>query len=514
MNLKYSKAELLNTIQTLLIILLIGGLLGEQFKYLLTYYSKYIAHWTICLMLFGVAFYISKKLLSLSNLQYFILNIFFLLIAFQGFNLVLKLHEYSHLSYLLSYVLIMIAGSFFAFSQKTLNLHFLKRLFKYIPNIFRQTIIRNRQLSIIWSYISIISIGLTGFTWRYYLKNDNIYFFLILLIIITFIYSLYQQKKSKFQIVLLTLLLPIFIGLKINVESIELFKNQSQYADRIIFSQQTDHYQVDITSWRGNHWFYYNGKIQFSTVDEWLYSESMVHPLMQLLHNQEKILVIGGENGILIKELLKYNNVNTIDLFILDSALFTLATQEPLFTEVNQHALESSKLKLHSGDIINFLNKKQNYYNAIFIDTSDPVNEKWNTYYTNEFYNTCYTVLHKKGLIITQAGSPYFATKAFVSIEKTLQSVNFYTLPIHNQVLTLGEWGWILSSKNISTQSMKSQLLNSNLLPISTKWLNQEALQMLISFGKPLITIDSVKINTLKNPVLIDYYQEGNFKFK
>ena len=59
----------------------------------------------------------------------------------------------------------------------------------------------------------------------------------------------------------------------------------------------------------------------------------------------------------------------------------------------------------------------------------------------------CWHHLRPNGVIVTQAGSPYYATKAFYCIEKTMQSAGFNTIPLRNQVLTLGEWGWVMGYK-------------------------------------------------------------------
>jgi len=489
LNPENTKSSGLYIFQTITLTLLIGGILGEQLKFLSSFYSKHIAHFGISIVLLTLSILFAINISKTKQWKYSIRFVLLLLIALHGLNLALKIHEYSTLSYLISYAFVIISGMSFAYFK---NYQTVKKSF---------------------SYIFLLLAFIVGFIWRYTIWQTDLYQFLILLITISFTISLYTSGDKKISFIILLLLIPASIILRMNTDTIKIFKNQSLYADRVIFSHPTSHHQIDITTWRGKHWFYYNSKVQFSTVDEWLYSEPMVHLLMQLLETKAKVLVIGGENGILIKELLKYEDLQTIDLFMLDSVLFDLAKSEMLFTQVNQFALENKKVSTQSGDILSFLNKKTNYYDAIFIDVPDPTNRKWNAYYTYNFYKTCLTSLNPKGLTITQAGSPYFTTKAFLCIEKTMQSANYHTLSMHNQVLTLGEWGWILASKHLPTHSMKSQLLHHTKFPISSKWLNEEAVQMLLSFGKPLIISDSLKINTNDNAILVEYYKSGNYKF-
>ncbi len=124
----------------------------------------------------------------------------------------------------------------------------------------------------------------------------------------------------------------------------------------------------------------------------------------------------------------------------------------------------------------------------------------------------CMRMLRPHGIIVTQSGSPYFATKAFICIERTMQAAGLTTVPIHNQVLTMGEWGWTIGSRDrISKESVQNVKLN-----VPTRWLDHDALQLITSFGKGYYvgadTAD-VQINTVHAPFLQKYYLEGNWSF-
>ena len=114
-------------------------------------------------------------------------------------------------------------------------------------------------------------------------------------------------------------------------------------------------------------------------------------------------------------------------------------------------------------------------------------------------------------MIITQAGSPYFATKAYECIDKTIADSGFTTAKLHNQVISMGEWGWILGSKqNISKKTLKTRLQSLNF--DNTNWINKEAMQLITSFGKDFYkTKDSIEVNRVHNPILYKYYLKGNW---
>jgi spermidine synthase len=116
--------------------------------------------------------------------------------------------------------------------------------------------------------------------------------------------------------------------------------------------------------------------------------------------------------------------------------------------------------------------------------------------------------------MVTQAGSPYYATKAFQAISNVMDNTGFTTLPIHNQVLSMGEWGWIIGSKSLSKEALTGSVKAMKFESVDTKWINNEAVQMMVAFGKPYVISDSIEINSLKKPVIHEYYTSGTWNFE
>ncbi|MEM6361647.1 MAG: spermidine synthase, partial [Bacteroidota bacterium] len=83
----------------------------------------------------------------------------------------------------------------------------------------------------------------------------------------------------------------------------------------------------------------------------------------------------------------------------------------------------------------------------------------------------------------------------------------------HNQVLTLGEWGWIIAFKNIDKETVYSLIENTEFDQIETKWLDKEAVRMMMAFGKQPEASDSI-INSLKKPIVHLYYTTGTWKLQ
>ena len=288
---------------------------------------------------------------------------------------------------------------------------------------------------------------------------------------------------------------------------------QKRYKDRVIYQEQTPYQRIVLTRWQNHHWFYLNGNLQLSTYDEWLYHEPLVHPVMRLSANPKNVLVLGGGDGCAVREILKYPSVEKITLVDLDSAVTSLARKHPVFSELNQGSLESPKLEIIHTDAFNYLEKTLAFYDVMIIDFPDPKTIQLSRLFSEEFFRMCYNHLRPNGLMITQSGSPYYATKAFYCVEKTVQEAGFTALPIHNQVLSLGEWGWVIGSKSMDKNTLKKSLQQLKFNDIQTKWLTSESMQQITSFGKSVVPMDSsqVEINRIHNPVLPEYYRKGNW---
>lgn len=286
------------------------------------------------------------------------------------------------------------------------------------------------------------------------------------------------------------------------------YGEQAKYKDKIVFTTQSKYQKIVITSWNDWNSLYINGNQQLSTFDEYLYHEPMVHTTMGLSNSKKEILILGGGDGCAVREILKYNEVEKITLVDLDPTMIEIGKSNSIFVELNRNALNNHKVEIIIKDAFTFLEQSNKVYDVILVDLPDPNNIDLNKLYTKEFYKICYSKLTNDGIFITQSGSPYYATKAFYCINKTLLESGFKTLPLHNQILTLGEWSWIIGSKK--TISI-NELNNIKLKDLKLKWLNKDVLPGLSAFGKPLIDTTGIEVNTIFSPTLYRYYQQGNW---
>ncbi len=291
------------------------------------------------------------------------------------------------------------------------------------------------------------------------------------------------------------------------------FEEQSGYEDKVLFTAETQYHKLVITQWHQDHWFFIDELKNIGSIDEYLYYEPMAHSVFKVAAGLEEVLVIGGENGCLAREILKHDQIKNIDVISYDTLLRNLGIENQYFVTMNKKAFSYEKVQIIHKDILQYISGETKKYDAIFIDLPDPRSIETNQYYTIEFYTIIRKVLADDGIMITQAGSPYYATEAFYAIGRTIEEAGFNALPLHNQILTLGEWGWYICSKNLKPEELKLRLIDKRELSIETSWFNQNATNLISSFGKTYSDTLHVPINSLDNPIVYRYYLKGNWNF-
>lgn len=325
---------------------------------------------------------------------------------------------------------------------------------------------------------------------------------IVIAIVIIHNYKSYIKNIETFKIVSYISLVFMFLGVLYS-ENISQSIENSLYRDRVVLSNQTQYQKIVMTRHKDDLRLYLNGNIQFSSKDEYRYHEALVHIPMGIVKNHENVLILGGGDGLAVRELLKYDDIKNITLVDIDKEMVDLCKTNPLITEINKNSLSSEKVNLVYEDAFEFLENTKEVYDVIIVDLPDPNNDSLNKLYTNIFYRLCKNALTQNGVMTVQSTSPYYARKAFWSINKTLKSEDFNVYPYHVQVPSFGEWGFNLSSK----QELNLDDIKVN---VSTKYLNKGSIESMFNFAQDeVIDIESIDTNTLSHPELINYYEES-----
>jgi len=272
------------------------------------------------------------------------------------------------------------------------------------------------------------------------------------------------------------------------------------YEDRIVHSEQSPYQKIVLTR-RGKHLrLFLDDHLQFASVDEHRYHESLVHPAMILAGTRERVLIIGGGDGLTAREVLKYPEVVEIDLVDLDRAVTDLARRNIHLTRLNKNALNYPKVRIFNEDGFIFLQRDHAPYGAILIDLPDPRQEALTKLYSVEGYRLCRRLLAPRGVLVTQATSPYFARRTYWSIGKSLEEAGFQVNSYHVQVPSLGEWGFHLGS-------LEPLDLRRVEFSVPRRFLDGDLFRTMLVFDADMARLE-VEPNRLDQPILARYYRQ------
>jgi len=218
------------------------------------------------------------------------------------------------------------------------------------------------------------------------------------------------------------------------------------FGDQVVFSTTTPYQRLVITRWKDDLRLYINGNLQFSSRDEYRYHEALVHPAMQNAPWARRVLVLGGGDGLALREVLRYPQVQEVTLVDLDPEMTHAFASRPELVKLNANALNDKRVKVVNADAAVWLQYDPGMYDVAIVDFPDPSSFALGKLYSVPFYGVLRKHVAANGLIAVQATSPFFAPHAYWTVDATLREVGLQTWPYHLYVPSFGEWGFIMAS--------------------------------------------------------------------
>lgn len=281
--------------------------------------------------------------------------------------------------------------------------------------------------------------------------------------------------------------------------------NESVYDGRILHSERSLHQEIVLTRYRDDIRLYLNGSLQFSSLDEYRYHESLVHVPVAFMTDGRplSVLVLGGGDGMAVRELLRHDRVRAVTLVDLDPAVLRLAQENVHVSRLNGHSLTADpRVRVVADDALVELEKRSRLYDLIVADLPDPHSTELARLYSREFYRLVADNLAPEGVFVTQATSPLYAREAFWSIHATVARVFEHTRPYHLLVPSFGDWGFVVASRRPLDPA------TATLPALETRYLDPRVFKGLFVFEKDLRT-GEVEVSTLDRPVVLNYYLDG-----
>ncbi|MGI9101388.1 MAG: polyamine aminopropyltransferase [Terriglobales bacterium] len=269
------------------------------------------------------------------------------------------------------------------------------------------------------------------------------------------------------------------------------------YADEIILARDTHYQHIVLTKWKDDLRLFLNSHLQFSSRDEYRYHEALVHPGLSAIAASRRVLVLGGGDGLAVREILKYPQIESITLVDLDPEMTRLFSSQPMLVKLNDGSLRSPKVKVTNADAFPWVDSATEMFDFIVIDFPDPTNYSLGKLYTTAFYRGVARHLSAQGLMVVQSTSPMFARDSYWCIVETLKQAGLKAYPYHAYVPSFGEWGFVIASAH--------EYAPPQALPAGLRFVNVAGMPAMFEFPPDMAPLPSAP-NRLNDQVLVRLY--------
>ncbi|HEX3120809.1 MAG TPA: polyamine aminopropyltransferase [Candidatus Acidoferrum sp.] len=294
----------------------------------------------------------------------------------------------------------------------------------------------------------------------------------------------------------------VLIGLGVGIaeaKKITATAEDNIYADEIIFARDTRYQHLVLTRFKDDIRLFLNSHLQFSSRDEYRYHEALIHPGLASIPTPRRVLVLGGGDGLAVREILKYPQIESITLVDLDPEMTKIFSSHAMLTELNKNSLTSPKLHVINADAFPWIDSNTDSFDFIVIDFPDPTNYSLGKLYTTAFYRAVARHLSAQGMVVVQSTSPMFARDSFWCIANTLKQAGLKTFPYHVYVPSFGEWGFVLASQHDYNPPTS--------LPAGLRFIDVKGLPSLFQFPPDMSPLP-IPPNQLNDQVLVRLYDQ------
>ncbi|AET65867.1 spermidine synthase [Desulfosporosinus orientis DSM 765] len=258
--------------------------------------------------------------------------------------------------------------------------------------------------------------------------------------------------------------------------------------DKPLYTGKSEFQRIDVFhSKEFGNFFTLDGLIMVTEKDEFIYHDMIVHVPMATNLKIKNVLVIGAGDGGTVRELTRYDSIENIDMVEIDKMVVDVCRE---YFPQTTCKLDDPRVHLYFEDGLRFIRSKENIYDLIIVDSTDPFGPGEGLF-TKEFYGNCYKALKEDGILVNQHESPYYEEyaksmqKAHKRIKELFPVCRVYQA--HIPSYPSGHWLFGFASKTYDPLTdIDEQAWNS--LGIKTKYYNTDIHKG--SFALPNYVID------------------------
>ncbi|NLU68586.1 polyamine aminopropyltransferase [Streptomyces sp. HNM0574] len=178
--------------------------------------------------------------------------------------------------------------------------------------------------------------------------------------------------------------------------------------------------------------YFLDGRLRLRSGDEARYHESLVHPAMDA-GPRTRVLVLGGGDGMALREVLRHPDVARVDVVELDAAVTELARTDPGLSRLNDHAFDDPRVRLHTADAFDWLRARvaaaQERFDVVVSDLPDPAVSTGSKLYSQEFYGLAARALAPDGRLAAHVGAAGAGAQDYWTAEATMRAAGLSTEP-------------------------------------------------------------------------------------
>jgi spermidine synthase len=271
----------------------------------------------------------------------------------------------------------------------------------------------------------------------------------------------------------------------------------------VAYTKQTEYQRIVLTQARSGVSLFLDGNLQFASVDEYRYHEALVHPAFAVATKKENVLVLGGGDGLAVREILRHPEVKSVTLVDLDRGMTDLARELPLLRSLNESSLYDPRVRVVNDDAMVWITEEHpgipKTFDVVIVDFPDPNNFALGKLYTVRFYRLLRERLAEGGVIAVQSTSPLVARRSFWCVVRSIEAAGFVVRPYHALVPSFGEWGYVLGGREALPLPAH--------VPPGLRYLTDATVASLFDLAPDMSPVP-VEVNRLNNQMLVRYYEE------
>ena len=272
------------------------------------------------------------------------------------------------------------------------------------------------------------------------------------------------------------------------------------YEDPVVYLQQSEYQRLVVTKHRDDTRLFLDGSLQFSSRDEYRYHEVLVHPAATRSGQLHDVLILGGGDGLVLRELRHYPEIESVTLVDLDPAVVELGRTHPDLRKLNHDAFAKLSPEVIHDDAFTWVERTDRTFDLVIVDLPDPHHESLAKLYSVAFYRSLRDRLGDDGIVVAQLGSPFFARNTYWTAVRTMEQAGLHPRPFHVQVPSFGQWGFAMASRQpISATPRRA---------FAGRYYDTEHDAELFRFPRDMQPPALLTPNTLIRPVIVERFRE------